>query len=133
MANLEITTNKTAGIVLWEPVSVKAMVTFAVEGTLAAGTILALDTTTLKLVPFVKGGTTAGNGIPHSVLREDLTATAAGDVPAAPIISGRIRAGDLIIAADGDASNVDAAVINQLRDFTIIAQDTVQLAELDNQ
>lgn len=133
MPNLEITNNSTSTLAIWGPITVNALVTFAGAATLKKGTILAMDTTTLKLVPFVKGGTTAGNGVPHSVLQNDLTATAAGDVLASPVVSGRVRLGDLIINADGDGSNIDALVVNQLRDFTIIAQPTNQLAELDNQ
>lgn len=133
MANLEITNNKTRGIVIWEPVFEDDLITFAGSGTLLAGTILARDSVSLKLVPYVKGGVANENGIPKAVLLDALTAAGAGDLPCRPIIGGRIRSGDLVIDADGDATNVDAAVIDQLRDYTIIALGTTQLAELDNQ
>jgi hypothetical protein len=46
------------------------------------------------------------------------------------VIAGRVRAGDLV-------NNVDAALtavqLDQLRDYSIIALGTTQLAELDNQ
>lgn len=133
MANIEITNNKTRTIVVWEPVFEDDTVTFAGAATLKAGTILARDSVSLKLVPYVKGGSTNENGIPKAVLRDELTAEGAGDLPCRPIIGGRIRKGDLVIDADGDASNVDAAVVDQLRDFAVIALGTTQLAELDNQ
>ena len=133
MANIEITNNTTRTIVVREPVFEDDTVTFAGAGTLKAGTILARDSVSLKLVPYVKGGATNENGIPKAVLRDELTAAGAGDLPCRPIIGGRIRKGDLVIDADGDASNVDAAVVDQLRDFSVIALGTTQLAELDNQ
>lgn len=133
MSNLETTTNKTRGIVLWEPTFKDDTVTFAGADTFAAGTLLARDSVSLKLVLFVKGGTTNGNGTPKAVLTEELTATGAGDLPARPMIQGEVRTGDLIIDSDGDASNIDAAVLDQLRDFGIVGLSTTQLAQLDNQ
>jgi len=133
MANIETTTNKTRSLVLWEPVFEDELITFAGAATLKAGTILARDSVSLKLVPFVKGGVTNENGIPKAVLLDELTATGAGDLPCRPIVGGRLRKGDLVIDADGDASNVDGAVVDQLRDYSITALGTTQLAELDNQ
>lgn len=133
MANIEITNNKTRTIVVWDPVFEDDTVAFTGAATLKAGTILARDSVSLKLVPYVQDGTTNENGIPKAVLRDELTAAGAGDLPCRPIIGGRIRKGDLVIDADGDASNVDAAVVDQLRDFSVIALGTTQLAELDNQ
>lgn len=133
MANIEITNNKARSVVVWEPVFEDELVTFAGAGTLAAGTILARDSVSLKMVPFVKGGATNENGIPKAVLLDELTATGAGDLPCRPIISGRLRKGDLVIDADGDASNVDNAVEDQLRDYGLVTLSTTQLAELDNQ
>lgn len=133
MSNLEITTNTTRTVVVKNPVFQKELVTFAGAATLKAGTILARDSVSLKLVPYVKGGTTNENGIPKAVLLDGLTSTGAGDLTTHPIVGGQIRKGDLVIDADGDASNVDAAVVDQLRDYSIIALATTQLAELDNQ
>jgi hypothetical protein len=133
MANIEITNNSTRSIVVWEPVFQDDLVTFAGAGTLKAGTILARDSVSLKLVVYVKGGATNENGIPKAVLLDELTASGAGDLPCRPIIGGRINKNDLVIDADGDGSNVDAAVVDQLRDFTVVALATTQLAELDNQ
>ena len=133
MANLEITINKTRSLVLSQPVFKDELITFAGAATLLAGTILARDSVSLKLVPFVKGGATNENGIPKAVLLDELTATGAGDLTNRPIVGGQLRQGDLVIDADGDASNIDNAVVDQLRDYSIIALTTTQLAQLDNQ
>jgi hypothetical protein len=133
MPNIEITTNRTNGVRIWEPVHSDDAVTFAGAGTLLAGTILARDSVSLQLVPFVKGGTTDGNGVPVAVLDHELVAAGAGTLSIRPIVSGQIRSVQLVIDADGDDSNVDAAVIDQLRDYSIIALFTDQLSELDNQ
>lgn len=133
MDNIEITTNETNGIRVWEPVHKNDVIAFAGAGTLLAGTILARDSVSLELVPFVKGGTTNENGIPKAVLGYELTAAGAGSLAARPIVGGRIRSADLVIDADGDASNVDAAVLDQLRDFGVTALSTAQLSNFDNQ
>lgn len=128
-----ITNNVTNGFVIWDPVYQDELITFAGAATLLEGTILARDSVSLKMVPFVKGGVTNENGIPKAILQNELTATGAGDLADRPAISGRVRSAKLVIDADGDASNIDAAVLDQLRDFTIIGQSTSQLAEFDNQ
>ena len=108
-------------------------ITFAGADVFAEGTILARDSVSGKLVLFVKGGATNENGIPKAVLTYDITATGAGDLPGRAMISGEVRKERLIIDADGDDSNIDAAVIDQLRDYGIVAINVTELAELDNQ
>jgi hypothetical protein len=98
----------------------KEVVTFAGIATLAAGCILARDSVSLKLVPYVKGGSTNQNGIPKAVLTEALTSTGAGDFPARPLISGVVNKNRLVINADGNSTNVDKAVEDQLRAEGII-------------
>lgn len=85
-----------------------------------------------KVVPFEKAGA-GGAQIPKYIITDALTSTGAGDVPCKLLVSGRVRKGDLVIDSDGDASNVDQTVVDQLRDFTIIPEATTQLGELDNQ
>ena len=85
-----------------------------------------------KLVPYAIAGA-GGAQNPLAVLLNELTSTGAGDLPDRPIIAGRVRRGDLVIDADGDASNLTDAIVDQLRDVGIIALSTTQLAELDNQ
>lgn len=133
MANIEITNNDTTGIVIWEPITKSDTLTVAGAGTTLKGTLLARDSSTLKLIPYVKGGSTNDNGTVRAVLLEDQVATGAGDLAIFPLISGQIRSADLVIAADGDNSNVDAAVLDALRQTGIIARSTTELSELDNQ
>jgi hypothetical protein len=107
------------------------LITFGGADDLAEGTILARDSVSLKLRLYVKGGSTNGNGIPKAVLTHRLIATGAGDLPVRPIISGDVNKQRLVIDADGNSSNVDAAVIDQLRAVGIIVQDVAQLGRVD--
>lgn len=133
MANLEITNVDQGNVVLADGRFRDELLTFGAGGTVVAGTILARDSSSLNLVPYVKGGTTNENGIPKAVVTYDVIATEAGDVPIRALESGEVRAERLVIDADGDNSNVDAAVLDQLRDYKIVAQDVQQLSVLDNQ
>lgn len=108
------------------------LLTLAGADVIAEGTILARDTSTLKLVLFAKGGVTNGNGIPNSILTYTDSIGGAGDLAIRAGISGTYRTDRLIIDADGDNSNVDKAVIDQLRDFGLVEQVVVELNELDN-
>lgn len=108
------------------------LLTFGGAGTVIAGTILARDSISLKFVPYVKGGSTNENGIPKAILHYDVEATGAGDESVKPLVSGRVKAGRLVIDADGDATNIDAAVTDQLRDFTIVSQPVDEVNVEDN-
>ena len=108
-------------------------ITFGGAGTLLAGTILARDSVSGKLIPFVKGGSTNEDGIPKAVLTYDVAAAGAGDEPVRVLVSGEVRKERLIILDDGDASNVDDVVIDQLRDYSIVALDVFDHSRLDNQ
>lgn len=109
------------------------LLTFAGAATVAEGTILARDSVSGKLIPFVKGGSTNEDGIPKAVITYDVTAAGAGDESVRAMVSGSVRKERLIINADGDGSNVDAAVLDQLRDYGIVAVDVTELGGLDNQ
>lgn len=133
MANLTIT-NVDLGSVIFKDAEFRDdLLTFAGAATVVEGTILARDSVSLKLVPFVKGGATNENGIPKAVLTYDVTAAGAGDESIRDMVAGTIRAGRLIINADGDNSNVDAAVLDQLRDYSLVTIDVQELNILDNQ
>ena len=85
------------------------------------------------MVPFVIGGV-AGAGIPTAIMPPDgVTATGAGDEPFRPAISGEVRTEKLIVHADGDNSNITAAILDQLRDFTLVSQNVEELSIQDNQ
>lgn len=108
------------------------LITFGGADDLAEGTILARDSSTLKLRLFVKGGSTNGNGIPKVVLAHRVVATGSGDLPCRVIKAGVVDKNRLIIDADGDASNVDAAVLDQLRDYGIQTESVSELGRVDN-
>ena len=109
------------------------LLTFTGAGTVKSGTLLARDSVSGKFVPFVKGGTTNGNGVVKAIMTYDVTATGAGDKSIRPAIAGEFRKERLIIAADGNATNVDAAVLDAMRDYGLVAISVKQLAAYDNQ
>jgi len=107
------------------------LITFTGVATLLAGCILARDTSTMKMVPYVKGGVANGNGVPDTVLLYPVTSTGAGDVMSDVLIRGDVRKERLVINADGTDANIDGAVIDQLRARGITPLTTKQLAVLD--
>jgi hypothetical protein len=129
MSNLEITNNDTSGVVLWDPVFQDATLNFSVAETWPAGAVLGKVTSTQKYVRF-NPGASDGSEIPLAVLTQPVTAAAVGDVPARPLISGQVRTEKLIDNADASLS---ASQLDALRDYSIIAQSTTELSELDNQ
>ena len=109
------------------------LLTFAGADTFVEGTILARDSVSLKYVIFVKGGITNENGIPKAILTYDVTAAGAGDVAIRAGIAGVFRKEKLVIDADGDDSNVDNAVIDQLSDYGLTPLNVDELNIPDNQ
>ena len=61
------------------------------------------------------------------------TAGQRGDEKGEVLIAGSVRKDKLIIDADGDDTNIDQAVIDQLRDYSIIPEFVTDVSELDNQ
>lgn len=133
MSNITITNNDTGNVILKDAQFRDGAVTFTGPGTLAEGTILAVDSSSLKFVPFVKNGINNENGIPKAILTYDVVAAGAGYVQCRVAVAGSYRKELLIIDADGDASNVDQAVIDQLRDYGLVSIDVKELNILDNQ
>jgi hypothetical protein len=127
MSNIEITNNRPTGIAIWEPLYRDATLTFDGAETWPAGAVLGRLTATGAYVRFNPSGTPL---IPKAILSHDVTAAGAGDVPSSLLIAGRVRAEDLV-------NNVGAALtdaeLDELRNYSIIALSTTQLAELDNQ
>lgn len=109
------------------------VLTFEGAGTIVAGTILARDSVSGNLVPFVVGGATNENGVPKVIITYDVEATAAGDEPVRVGVAGEYRKERLVIDADGDDSNIDAEVIDQLRNYGLTPIDVDELNILDNQ
>jgi hypothetical protein len=130
---MTITNNDLGSVELEGAVCDDELVTFGGADTFAAGTILARDSSTDKLVLFVKGGSTNGNGTPKAVLSYAVTATGAGDVKSRVIVKGRVIRERLIIDADGTGENIDEVVLDQLRNYGIVASKVEQLAEYDTQ
>lgn len=133
MANLTTTNLNIGSSILQEADFRDDTLTLAGADTIVAGTILARDSSTLKLVLFVKGGTTNENGIPKVILTDEVVATGAGDSAVRVAVAGKFRKERLIIDADGDDSNIDAAVIDQLRDYGLTPINVTELNDLDNQ
>lgn len=132
MSNIDITSVDLGSVDLRDAEFQDDLLTFGGEGTVLAGTILARDSVSGKLVPFAKNGSTNENGIPKAVMTYSVSAAAAGDEGVRALVSGVIDATRLVIHADGDASNVDAPVLDQLRAYGITAIDVAQLAKFDN-
>jgi hypothetical protein len=63
----------------------------------------------------------------------DLVVTGAGDYVVRPMKTGGVRAERLVIDADGDASNITAAILDELRSAGIYAQSVTDDSVLDNQ
>lgn len=133
MSNITITNNDLGNVILQNAEFRDGAITFTGAATLLEGTILAVDSVSLKFVPFVKGGVTNENGIPKAILTYAVTAAGAGDEQARIGVSGSYRKERLVIDADGNASNVDQAVIDQLRDYSLVPIDVQELNILDNQ
>jgi hypothetical protein len=84
------------------------------------------------LVPFATDGT-GGAQVPLAILTYAVTVTAASDVAIRAGVSGSYRKERLVIDADGDASNITNAIMDQLRHFGLVPIDVKQLSVLDNQ
>jgi len=133
MSNMTVTNIDTGNVILRDANFEDGALTFAGAGTIASGTILARDSGTLDYVPFVKCGSTNDNVIPKAVVTYDIIATGAGNIQIRAMISGYVRKEKLIIEADGDDTNVDAVVRDQLRDYNIDVVNVHELSGLDNQ
>lgn len=129
MSNLEITNNKTRGIVIWQPVFEDDTLLAAGAVTYAAGTLLGRITASGKLTHYASGNVD-GSEVPVAVLLDEEVIAGAGDTPFRPLISGQVRRGDLVAHGVGAITIAEA---DQLRDYGIVSLSTTQLAELDNQ
>ncbi len=97
------------------------------------GTILARDSVTKKMIVYVIGGATNDNGIPKMVLTYDVDVSAAGDVTIRSMMTGVVRSNRLIVDVDGDNSNITPDILDELRDYSLVAIDVNELNILDNQ
>lgn len=133
MPNIAVTNNDLGSVIFQDADFRDDTLTLAGADTILEGTILARDSVSDKLVLFVKGGVANGNGIPKVILPFEVISTGAGDLPVRVGVAGKFVKERLVIDADGDASNIDAVVIDELRDFGLIPIDVQELNILDNQ
>ncbi len=131
--NLEVTNIDNRDLLLGGEKFQDELLTLAGADELKAGTILARSSATEKLVLFVKGGSTNENGIPKVVLPYAVSASGSGDVSVRVLVAGEVDASKLVIDADGDDSNIDAPVRDQLRSYGIVPVDLTDNSTLDNQ
>lgn len=82
-----------------------------------------------KIVIYSRTGA-GGAQIPLAILTQEEVFTGAEDRAFRPLISGRVRRDDLVVHGVGA---VNDAEVDALRDFSMVALPTTQLAELDNQ
>lgn len=132
MSNIDITDIDNGSVIVQRGEFEDGEIAFGGADVLAPGTILARDTTNNKYQIYAKNGVTNGNGTPVAVLTYELTALGAGDEPVRPMVNGEVNQNRLIIDADGDASNVDGQVRDELRQTGIVSVDVEQLGVLDN-
>lgn len=133
MANITVNNVDLGAIAIKDAIFHDEIVNFSGADSFAAGTIMARHSSSGKLILFVKGGNSDGNGIPKAVLTYPIERSTGGDVYARVLVRGHVNRDRLIIDADGDGSNIDDVVIDQLRAYGIVASPVDQLAELDNQ
>lgn len=131
MPNITITDIDVSAIALRDEEFRDELLTFAGTDLFAKGTLLARDSVSKKLVLYVKGGSTNGNGIPLAVLTYPVDRVGAGDVKVRALVKGSVDKSLLIIDSDGTGANIDAVVCDQLRDFDIIPIDVNHIAGFD--
>ena len=130
--SMTITQNDSGSVVIEGKDFADELLVFAGADTFVEGTILARSTANQNMVPFVIGGSTAGNGIPAAVLTYDVTRAGAGNTPVRVLLTGRVEANRLVVDADGDASNITHVEHDLLRTYDIIAVDVTELNIPDN-
>jgi len=131
MATQPTTTIERAEMLIENRWSRDAIITATGAITIKRGTLLARQTSTQKLIPYVKGGTTDGDGNFVAVALEEHVFTGAGDAAARPSFQGDYRKHLLIIQADGDATNIDDSVVDLMAARDCRARDVEQTAKTD--
>ncbi len=129
MTNLTITNNATSGISIWNTVFEDDTLVATGAVTWLKGTLLGRITASGKLTAY-ESGNADGSEIPIAILFEEVVFAGAGDLADRVLISGRVRRADLVAFGVGALTQPE---VDALRDFTMVALKTTQLAELDNQ
>ena len=84
------------------------------------------------LVPFAVAGV-GGAQIPKAILTYEVVVTGAGDVPIRAGVSGSYRKERLVIDGSAAGVGITDAIIDQLRNFSLVPIDVQELNILDNQ
>jgi len=74
-----------------------------------------------------------GAQIPSQVLVGETVASGAGDIAVRPLVSGEVIKERLVINGSAAGVGITDAIVDQLRDFSIVALDVQELNGLDNQ
>jgi hypothetical protein len=83
------------------------------------------------LVPFAVAGV-GGAQIPIAILTYELTVTASGDFAIRSMVSGSVRKERLVIDGTAAGVGITDAIIDQLRNFSIVPIDVAELNIEDN-
>lgn len=129
MATMEVTNNDVGTVELYEPVYTRETLTATGAETWPKGSVLGRVTASNKLIRYTTGALD-GSQVPKFVLQEVVTFAAAGDIKHDVIIGGQVRNRFLVDGADAALTPV---ALDTLRSYGIIAVDSEQLTELDNQ
>lgn len=128
------TVSTETSLIMGEHEDRRETVTFPGTATYVYGSIFARSTASGKLIPYVKGGSTDGNGVPVAILLDaSINRTGAGDVTGALVLTaGKVRRDKLVIIADGNASNIDAVVMSLLQSQAISVTTVLDHAVANN-
>lgn len=85
-----------------------------------------------KMVVYAVAGA-GGAQIPTEVLTVELVTTGAGDNAVYPLVTGEINRNRLVINGSAAGVGITDAIVDSLRDFSIIATDVTDRSVLDNQ
>lgn len=123
MANIEIQNNVTRALEIWNPVYDDATLVSATAQDLVAGTLLARTGANLEVYE-------AGvSGDAMAILPNDVSIGAGEQVPIRPALGGQVRRRNLVV----HGGTVTQAEVDMLRDYSIIALNSEENTEPDNQ
>lgn len=125
MSNITITDVDYGSVMLGGEEFEDGLLSLAGGGHVPAGTVL--EKSTGKYV-FASATPTAGAAL--AVLTYDLDVAAAGDIPIRPLITGIVDRTRLRL--NGSSNPVPPAVVDALRDFSIVALEVDHLGLYDN-
>lgn len=127
MANIQTNSYAYPGeLVLGGEVFDDQVAVFTGAGVILPGTILGRVTASGKIKPWASGASDGSEKI-VGIATVDVEAGGAGDVGFRMLLKGVVNRKRLIIAADGNGNNINAAILDQLRLVGITAIDVQQL------